>query len=160
YETYVLPRLIDVSMRSEVAAAERSKLVPRATGTVLEVGIGSGLNLPYYGRGVERLVGLDPSSRLWALGRTRTERVELPIAHGIGTAERIPLEAASVDTVVLTWTLCSIPDASAALVEMRRVLRPDGRLLFVEHGLAPDRSVARWQARLTPLWRRLGGGCH
>jgi SAM-dependent methyltransferase len=160
YETYLLPTLIDLAMRSKIAAAERARLVPRARGTVLEVGIGSGLNLPFYGRDVERLVGLDPSPDLWTRARRRIGLAGFPIEHVTGSAERIPLETASVDTVVVTWTLCSIADAPAALAEMRRVLKPDGRLLFAEHGLAPDTSVARWQARFTPLWRRLAGGCH
>jgi len=127
---------------------------------VLEIGIGSGLNLPFYSRNVARVIGLEPSPRLLAMAR-RVERTgNGPVEFIEGSAEAIPLQDASVDTVVTTWTLCSIPDALRALCDMRRVLRPGGRLLFVEHGRAPDPKVIWWQDRLTPVWKRLGGGCH
>jgi ubiquinone/menaquinone biosynthesis C-methylase UbiE len=127
---------------------------------VLEIGIGSGLNLPFYSRNVARVIGLEPSPRLLAMAR-RVERTGNGSVEFIeGSAEAIPLQDASVDTVVTTWTLCSIPDALRALRDMRRVLRTGGRLLFVEHGRAPDPNVIWWQDRLTPVWKRLGGGCH
>jgi SAM-dependent methyltransferase len=160
YERYVLPRLIDIAMRSPVVAEERRRRVPCAAGIVLEVGIGSGLNLPFYGRGVERLYGVDPRRELWALARARLARVSFPVEFIEASAERVPLGDDSIDTVVTTWTLCSIPRAPLALLEMKRLLRPDGQLLFIEHGLAPDPRVARWQRRLDPVWRRIAGGCH
>jgi ubiquinone/menaquinone biosynthesis C-methylase UbiE len=160
YERHVLPRLIDLAMRSRTVSAERARVVPLAAGIVLEVGIGSGLNLPFYGRAVERLLGVDPRRELWALARGRIARVSFPVEFIEASAERIPVDDASVDTVVTTWTLCSIPEAGLALLEMRRVLRPEGHLLVVEHGLAPDPRVAAWQERLDPVWRRIAGGCH
>ena len=127
---------------------------------MLEIGIGSGLNLPFYSSNVTHVIGLEPSPKLLAMAR-RVERTDLgPVEFIEGSAEAIPLQDASVDTVVTTWTLCSIPDALRALRDMRRVLRPGGHLLFVEHGRAPDPNVVWWQDRLTPLWKPLGGGCH
>ncbi len=160
YQDQIVPFLITRSMRQKRLAAYRARIVPMAEGHVLEIGMGSGLNLPFYSRNVEHLIGLDPSPRLLAMarlvGRQESGRVEFLEA----SAEAIPLENASIDSVVTTWTLCSIPDAQRALLEMRRVLRPGGRLLFVEHGRAPDPKVAWRQDRLTPLWKRVGGGCH
>jgi len=160
YDRYVLPRLIDLTMRHRTVAAERARLIPRAAGIVLELGIGSGLNLPFYGRAVERLYGVDPSPELWALASRRIARVAVPVEYLQASAEHIPIPDASVDTVVTTWTLCSTAQPHAALREVARVLRSEGRLLFVEHGRAPDPRVAAWQDRLTPAWRRLAGGCH
>jgi ubiquinone/menaquinone biosynthesis C-methylase UbiE len=125
----------------------------------LEVGIGSGLNLPRYSPHVQQVIGLEPSPKLLNLAQ-HVGRQSFPVDLIEGSAEEIPLEGASVDTVVTTWTLCTIPDAGRALVEMRRVLKPGGRLLFVEHGRAPDPNVLWWQDLLTPMWKRLGGGCH
>lgn len=160
YGKYVLPRLIDLAMRSKADVAERAKFIPRASGVVLEVGIGSGLNVPFYGNTVERLYGVDPSLELWKLARSRMARVPFPVEFLRASAEDIPMEDMMVDTVVMTWTLCSIPSASQALQEMKRVLKPGGRLLFVEHGLAPDQGVVAWQNRLNPLWKRVAGGCN
>ena len=160
YQDKVLPHLISLSMRQANLAVYRGRIVPAAEGRVLEVGIGSGLNLPLYSRKVEHLIGLDPCPRLLAMARRAGTTTSARVEFVEGSAEAIPLENASVDTVVTTWTLCSIPDAQRALLEMRRVLKPSGRLLFVEHGLAPDSSVARWQDRLTPIWKRMSGGCH
>ena len=160
YQDQIVPLLINWSMRQKNLAAYRSRIIPAAEGRVLEIGIGSGLNLPFYSRHVARVIGLEPSPRLLAMAR-RVERTGNGSVEFIeGSAEAIPLQDASVDTVVTTWTLCSIPDAPRALRDMRRVLRPGGRLLFVEHGLAPDPNVIWWQDRLTPAWKRLGGGCH
>lgn len=160
YTERVLPHLLHLAMRQETFAAYRRRVVPAARGRVLEVGIGSGLNLGFYGNHATQVIGLEPSPRLLSMARNAaagrrggTELVE-------GSAEQIPLEAESIDTIVTTWTLCSIPDVTRALAEMRRVLRPHGTLLFVEHGRAPDPGVQRWQDRLTPLWKRIGGGCH
>lgn len=160
YDKYVLPRLIDLAMGSKADTAERAALVPLASGVVLEVGIGSGRNLPFYGPAVERLYGLDPSRELWRLAGHRVQRAPGPVEFLCAPAERIPLDDRVVDTVVMTWTLCSIPDPARALAEMQRVLKPEGRLLFVEHGRSPDRRVVAWQDRLDPLWTRLAGGCH
>jgi ubiquinone/menaquinone biosynthesis C-methylase UbiE len=127
---------------------------------VLEIGIGSGLNLPFYSPTVERVIGLDPSPKLLSMARQASRPTLSAIEFVEGSSEAIPLEDGSVDTVVTTWTLCSIPDAQRALREMRRVLKLGGRLLFVEHGRAPDASVRWWQDHLNPAWKRLGGGCH
>jgi ubiquinone/menaquinone biosynthesis C-methylase UbiE len=160
YETYVLPRLIHWGMRKKIATAERKRFIPLASGTVLEVGIGSGLNLPFYGPQVQKLYALDPSRALWNMARPRVREAPFPVEFLAASAERIPLEDMSVDTVVTTWTLCTIPDLLQALTDMRRVLKPEGRLIFVEHGHSPDPSVLAWQNRLTPVWKRIGGGCH
>ena len=125
---------------------------------MLEIGIGSGLNCPFYSPAVERIVGLDPSRELLRRAATRSWIASHPIHLVQGSAEAIPLRSETMDTVVVTWVLCSIPDVRRALGEMRRVLRPEGQLLFVEHGLAPDPPVARWQHRLDPLWTRVS--CH
>ena len=160
YQDQIVPLLINWSMQQRNLTAYRSRIIPAAEGRVLEIGIGSGLNLPFYSRNVARVIGLEPSPRLLAMAR-RVERTGNGSVEFIeGSAEAIPLQDASVDTVVTTWTLCSIPDALRALRDMRRVLRPGGRLLFVEHGRAPDPNVIWWQDRLTPIWKRLGGGCH
>jgi ubiquinone/menaquinone biosynthesis C-methylase UbiE len=160
YERYLLPRLIHLAMRSKAARAERAKFVPLASGTVLEVGAGSGLNLPFYGPKVRALFALDPSHALWRMARRRVAHAAFPIEFLASSAERIPLGAMMVDTVVTTWTLCTIPEPAEALVEMRRVLKPDGELIFVEHGRSPDRRVRAWQDRLDPVWTRVAGGCH
>jgi ubiquinone/menaquinone biosynthesis C-methylase UbiE len=160
YQDQIVPLLINWSMRQRNLAVYRSRIIPAAEGRVLEIGMGSGLNLPFYSRNVARVIGLEPSSRLLAMARQAEWTGNEPVKFIEGSAEMIPLTDASVDTVVTTWTLCSIPDAPRALREMRRVLRPSGRLLFVEHGRAPDPRVVWWQDRLTPIWKRLGGGCH
>jgi ubiquinone/menaquinone biosynthesis C-methylase UbiE len=160
YQDQIVPRLINLTMRRRDLAAYRSRVVPAADGRVLEIGIGSGLNLPFYSRNVEGLIGLDPSPKLLSMVR-RNLRPDTPSLELIeGSAETIPLETNSVDTVVTTWTLCSIPDAGRALREMHRVLRPSGQLLFIEHGRAPEANVRWWQDQLTPAWKRIGGGCH
>jgi ubiquinone/menaquinone biosynthesis C-methylase UbiE len=160
YDRFVLPRLIDLAMRQQPILEYRRRLVPGATGRVLEIGVGSGLNLPLYPRTVSEVVGVDPSSELLDLARRRADETAVPVRLLRGSATALEVADASIDTVVMTWTLCSIPEPLHALREMRRVLKPDGRLLFVEHGLSSDAGVARWQHRLTPLWRRLAGGCH
>jgi len=159
YQDQVVPLLTNLSMRNKHLSAYRDRVVPAATGRVLEVGIGSGLNLPRYSRHVQQVIGLEPSPKLLNMARS-VGRQSFPVDLIEGSAEEIPLENASVDTIVTTWTLCTIPDASQALNEMRRVLKPGGRLLFVEHGRAPEPNVVWWQDILTPMWKSIGGGCH
>lgn len=161
YERNVLPLMIDWSCGVRPVRRQRAKVVPRAQGRVLEVGIGSGLNAPYYDRSrVSAIVGLDPSGAMRRRAERRIAEAGLQVEFIGLSAEKIPQSDASFDSVLITYTLCSIPDPLAALGEMRRVLKPEGRLIFCEHGRAPDDSVRRWQDRLTPLWRRIGGGCH
>jgi SAM-dependent methyltransferase len=160
YGRYVLPWLTHAAMATPVARKERERYVPLAAGRVLEIGMGSGLNLPFCGPGVTRVVGVEPSAGLRKRAVAAARRAPFPVEVLDASGEAIPLPAASVDTVLTTWTLCTIPDVARALREMRRVLAPGGRLVFVEHGLAPDAGVRAWQARLEPLWRRVSGGCH
>ncbi|NGO53403.1 class I SAM-dependent methyltransferase [Allomesorhizobium camelthorni] len=160
YHDHVLPHLINMSMRNGDLLPYRQRVMSDAEGRVLEIGIGSGLNLPFYPARVSEIIGLDPSVQLAAMARQAAERSSLPVSLVEGSAEAIPLDDASVDTVVTTWTLCSVPAAGIALQEVRRVLKPGGQLLFVEHGLSPDAGVRGWQNRLTPIWKRIGGGCH
>jgi ubiquinone/menaquinone biosynthesis C-methylase UbiE len=160
YGKYVLPKLLDLAMRGEDLAAVRAKLVPRAKGTTLELGIGSGLNLRHYSPAVTRLYGVDPSRELQQVARRRAPAALALEFLTQSAADPLPLADASVDTVVVTWSLCSIPDPAAALREARRVLRPGGELLFAEHGLAPDPGVAAWQERLNTVWGWVSGGCN
>lgn len=161
YSRVVLPPLLDLVMRQKALRERRQALVPKAHGAVLEIGIGSGLNLAFYDTSrVRRLCAVDPSAELLAMARRKAGRLRMDVELVQQTAERLPFPSASFDSVLLTWTLCSIPDPAAALAEIRRVLKAGGELLFVEHGLSPDPGVARWQRRLTPLWRPLAGGCH
>ena len=160
YQRHVLPRLLHLAMRQQALLPFRQRVIAAAEGRVLEVGIGSGLNLPLYRPSVSSVIGLEPSPELLRMARRRAATAPVPVELLEASAEAVPLDAASIDTVVTTWTLCTIPDAHRALAEMRRVLKPRGALLFVEHGRAPEPGVARWQDRLDPLWRRVAGGCH
>lgn len=159
YSKYVLPRLVDVACRNKDVRELRKQVLPAAKGVVLEVGIGSALNLPYYSPNVAHLYGIDASSELLQMARRKTEGAPFPVTLLNETAERIPLENHSVDTVVMTWVLCSIAQDRTALQEMKRILKPNGRLIFLEHGLAPEPKIQSWQNRLTPIWKRMGGGC-
>lgn len=160
YEDRILPHLVHLSMRNRNLMPYRRRIASAAEGRVLEIGIGSGLNLPFYGPQVREVFGLDPSPRLLAMARRAAGNSSSPVTFIEGSAETIPLDKESIDTVVTTWTLCTIPAAVQAIEEMRRTLRPGGQLLFAEHGLAPEHRVRKWQDRLTPLWKRIGGGCH
>lgn len=161
YDRHILPHLIDFACGMGAVMKARSQLVPQARGRVLEIGIGSGLNLSFYDpQRVEVVVGVDPSAEMQALARERAARCQVPVEMIALELRQIQAADASFDDIVCTFTLCTIPDAIAALREMRRVLKPGGRLLFCEHGLAPDLPVVRWQKRLTPLWKPLAGGCH
>lgn len=161
YEEKILPRMINAACGSKPTRKQREKIVPRASGDILEVGFGSGLNLPHYDRNtVRRIWGLEPSSGMRniavepiAASGLEVELIDLP-------GEEIPLDDSSVDTVLITYTLCTIPDMAGALEGMRRVLRPGGQLLFCEHGKAPDPGVVKWQERLNPAWKRIAGGCN
>jgi ubiquinone/menaquinone biosynthesis C-methylase UbiE len=160
YSRVILPRLIDLVMGNKAAAAERAKLVPVASGTVLEIGVGSARNVPYYGPDVRVVYGVDPSVELWDIGRRRLGAQRLSVRYLAASAEHLPVADRRVDTVLSTWTLCSIPDVRAALRELRRAIKPGGRFVFIEHGRAPDARVRAWQDRLTPVWARISAGCH
>jgi len=160
YDRAIFPRLMHFGMGLGRITEYRRRIVPAATGRVLEIGIGSGLNLPLYGTAVSEVVGIDPNATLNRMAADRIHTAAMPVQLVNGSAEDMPFDAASFDSVVTTWTLCSIPDGARALAEMRRVLKPGGQLLFFEHGAAADARVARWQDRLTPLWRHCAGGCH
>ena len=160
YDNWILPRLLDLVMRNKEVTRYRSRVVPQARGIVLEVGIGSGLNLRFYGPQVARLYAVDPSEALLRMARRRARACPYPVEFFARSGEAIALDDQCVDTVVTTFTLCTIPNPLAALREMRRVLKPAGQLLFAEHGLAPDLSVRRWQHRCNPLWNRIAGGCN
>lgn len=160
YQNRILPRIIDLSMRNAELRAYRERVLSAAQGQVLEVGIGSGLNLPFYGTRVTQLVGIEPAPRLMEMTREVAVRQQLSVELISASAENIPFPDHQFDTIVTTWTLCSIPKISEALTEMRRVLKPAGRLLFAEHGQAPEANVRKWQDRLTPIWKCIGGSCH
>lgn len=161
YERRVLPRLVHFVCGREPATRLRREMVPLAAGEVLELGFGSGLNLPHYdATRVTRVHALEPSEAMWELAAPAVRSSRVPVDCRLGSAQEIPLASRSVDSVLVTFTLCTVPDAPAALREAARVLRPGGRLVFCEHGAAPDPEVRRWQRRIDPLWTRLAGGCH
>jgi ubiquinone/menaquinone biosynthesis C-methylase UbiE len=161
YSERVLPHLIDVACSTRPQQKQREKIVHRAAGDVLEIGFGSGLNLPYYDSArVRKIYGLEPSPGMRRKAQPAVEKSGIDVEFIDLPGEEIPLETDSVDTVLVTYTLCTIPDAVTALEGMRRVLKPGGTLLFCEHGMAPDASVRRWQDRLNPPWRRVAGGCN
>ena len=160
YSHYVLPYLINKTCSTKPIMKQRQKIVPLAEGRVLEIGIGSGLNLPHYDAGkVDKVIGLEPDPANWKLSEPRRKDCLFPVEHVGLPAEMIPLEAASVDTVLVTYTLCTIPDPARALNQMRRVLKPGGQLIFYDPGEAPDEGPRKWQRRLQPVWNRIGGGC-
>jgi ubiquinone/menaquinone biosynthesis C-methylase UbiE len=161
YDKYILPKVLNLSCGTKPVQKQRQKVVPLAEGRVLEIGIGSGLNLPFYDpQKVDRVIGLDPAEEMLSYARRKSGTLPFTVEYLTLEGESIPLEKESVDTVLVTYTLCTIPDANAALEGMRRVLKPGGRLIFCEHGKAPDEAVRRWQDRLNPLWGRIGGGCN
>jgi ubiquinone/menaquinone biosynthesis C-methylase UbiE len=161
YDYYLLPRIVHFTCGLKPAIRQRQKIVPLASGRVLEIGIGSGLNIPFYDPArVEHLWGLDPSAEMWAIAQKNAAEHHIDAEFIQSGAESIPLATAAADTVVMTYTMCTLPHVPPALQEIRRVLKPGGRLLFCEHGRAPDRSVRRWQDLANPAWRRLGGGCN
>jgi ubiquinone/menaquinone biosynthesis C-methylase UbiE len=161
WDMRILPFLVEKACRSRTILEERRRAIPRAANHVLEVGVGSGLNLAFYDPArVTDVVGVDPSAPLLDRATLRARAARLPVELVRGSAEELPFDAGRFDDVVLTYTLCSVAHPARALAEMRRVLKPGGRLIFVEHGLAPDARPRRWQKRITPSWRRLSGNCH
>lgn len=161
YDKYILPFATDLVCGGKPIAKQRQKIVPQARGTVLEVGIGSGLNLPFYSSAnIEKVWGLEPSAEMRKMAEKTAAKVDFPVEFLDLPGEEIPLDDKSVDTVLITYALCTIPDTVKALKQMRRVLKPGAKLLFCEHGRAPDESVQRWQNRIDPLWTRFAGGCH
>lgn len=161
YDRYILPPLIDLACSCKPVRMQREKIVPQAEGVVLELGFGSGLNLPHYdAKRVTKLYGLEPAKGMAARARKKASAAPFPVEILLDKAEDLSLPERSVDTVLVAYSLCTIPDAVAALSGARRALKPGGRLLFCEHGIAPDDSVRKWQRRIEPLWRVIGGGCH
>jgi ubiquinone/menaquinone biosynthesis C-methylase UbiE len=161
YDRVILPRLLTCACSSSPIMRQRAKIVPRASGRVLELGIGMGLNLSYYDpEKVSSVTGVDPAPELRAAALAAPRDPRLAIEVEDGTAEALPFDDASFDSVVCTFTLCSVHTPPAALAEARRVLKPGGRLFYCEHGLAPDAGVAKWQRRIEPVWKRIAGGCH
>jgi len=161
YDKYVLPKIVHFVCGMKPTMKQREKVVPLVHGRVLEIGLGSGLNLPYYDSSrVKHVWGLDPSREMWAIAEKRVNGVDLDVEFLEGDAANIPLDDGSADTVLITYTLCTIPEVLPSLTDMRRVLRPGGELVFCEHGRAPDDAVSKWQDRLNPIWKRFGGGCN
>lgn len=161
YDRHIMPRLIGCACASKPIMKQRVKVVPKAAGKVLELGIGGGLNLQFYDPAkVESVSGVDPSAELRAVAMQAERPEGLKVEIQKGTAEALPFETASFDCVVCTFTLCSVQSPRDALAEAKRVLKPGGRFLYCEHGLAPDAGVARWQGRLEPMWKAIAGGCH
>lgn len=161
YENRILPTLLDLACSTKPILEQREKVVPAAEGRVLEMGIGSGLNLEYYNPDkVTEIVGIDPSEGLGRKAARRAANLPFPVRHIRIEGEEMPVDDGEFDTVVVTYTLCTIPDAVAAMEKARRVLKPGGRVLFIEHGQAPDDNVRKWQDRLDPVWSVVAGGCH
>lgn len=161
YDRFVLPTLLKCACSSPPLMKQRAKVVPGAEGRVLELGIGMGLNLGFYDpEKVTSVTGVDPAPELRAAAEAAPRNPRLAVSVEDGTAEALPFEDRSFDCVVCTFTLCSVQTPQAALAEARRVLKPGGRFLFCEHGLAPDPGIAKWQRRIEPVWKRIAGGCH
>jgi ubiquinone/menaquinone biosynthesis C-methylase UbiE len=161
YDRHILPWLLDAAMSTKPITYQRKKVVPRAEGRVLEVGFGAGHNLPHYDAAkVTHLWALEPSAQMRARAKERVAASPIRLDYLGLSGESIPLDDGAADTVLITYTMCTIPDVMTALGEMRRVLKPAGRMIFCEHGTAPDADVARWQRRITPVWKSLCGGCH
>jgi SAM-dependent methyltransferase len=161
YAKYVLPRLIDLAMRNKDTTRLRAECLPQARGDVLEIGIGSGLNLRFYSPEVHHVYGVEPSIELQRMAEKRASAVPFDVTFFPQSAEDpLPLADSSIDTVVVTWTLCSIPNPMLALQQMRRALKASGRMIYIEHGRSADSGVRVWQDWITPAWKRIGGGCH
>ena len=158
YQKYLLPKLLNWAMKAPALSKLRSELIPSAEGKVLEIGMGSGLNLPHYD-GISGLIGLEPSEELQNLAQDMLIQTHFPSEMLTGSAEDIPLESNTFDTVVMTWTLCSVTDPVVALSEIKRVIKPGGKVIFAEHGKSPDQNIRKLQKTLNPLWSRIAGGC-
>ena len=161
YEKYVLPKLLDCCCSTKPINYQRNKVVPNASGNVLEIGIGSGLNLPFYEKSkINNLYGIDPSSELCDMAKKTASDNKIDVNLLINGAEEIELPKDSIDTVVMTYTLCTIPNPTDALKEIKRVMKVDAKMLFCEHGTAPDKNIIKWQNRINPIWGKLFGGCN
>ena len=161
YDKYILPKLLNCACGSKPINYQRDKIVPLAKGIVLDIGIGSGLNIPFYNKSnINHLYGLDPSEELLKIAEPLAKKNELEIEFLQCGAEAIPLPDQSIDTVLITYTMCTIPDIKLSNSEIMRVLKPEGQLLFCEHGLAPDKNIAKWQRRINPIWSKIAGGCN
>lgn len=161
YDDHILPHIIHIACGTKPILKQREKIVPQAEGRVLEIGMGSGINIRYYNPDkVEKIWGLEPSAGMRQKAKSRVESAPFDLEWLDLPGEEIPLDDKSVDTIVLTYTLCTIPDWLSAVKQMRRVLKSSGKLLFSEHGKAPDASVKKWQDRINPLWMKIAGGCH
>ena len=158
YQKYILPKLLNLAMKAPAMSKLRSELIPFAKGKVLEIGLGSGLNLPHY-RDISELIALEPSEELLALVQENSGEPKFPTEMLKASAEDIPLDSNTFDTVVMTWTLCSVTDPISALSEIKRVIKPGGNVIFAEHGQSPDENIRRWQRRINPVWSRIAGGC-
>ena len=161
YERHVLPKVLDACCSTKPVNYQRNKIVPHAKGKILEIGIGSGINIPFYNKAnVEKIYGLDPSEELNNIAQKKAINNNLEIDFLLNGAEEIPLPSNSMDTILITYTLCTIQDLESSLKEIKRVMKDDAVMLFCEHGIAPDANVMRWQNRVNPLWGKLFGGCN
>ena len=161
YEKYLLPKLLDKCCSTKPINYQRNKIVPHVKGTVLEIGIGSGLNIPYYNKSnIHKVYGLDPSAELCEMAEKTACDHQIDINFLVDSAEEIKLVSNTIDTILVTYTLCSIPNLNEALNEIKRVMKPEAKILFCEHGIAPDLKVRKWQNRINPLWSKMFGGCN
>tara|TARA_B100000963_G_scaffold358669_1_gene383849 strand:- start:521 stop:1144 length:624 start_codon:yes stop_codon:yes gene_type:complete len=161
YDKFVLPKLLDVCCSTKPINYQRNKIVPNAKGDILEVGIGSGLNIPYYDpKKINKIIGLDPSEELNEMAKENAAKSDINIDILIAGAEEIPLPSNSIDTVLITYSLCTIPNLADSLKEIKRVMKNDAEMIFCEHGIAPDLRIQNWQNKINPLWGKLFGGCN
>lgn len=160
YERKILPYLLDLSLSDSNIAKLRREILAGVTGEVLEIGFGTGLNLPYYPEQIHQIATVDPNPGSSAIAQKRIAASPITVTHHVLSSEKLPMSSCSFDSVVSTFTLCSIPDVEQALAEIHRVLKSGGRFFFIEHGLSPEPNVQVWQNRLTPIQKRVAGGCH